>query len=207
MSAAQRRESGDDCARGWRHEQQSIAAALATFTRHLALRGQKKARARGGGERVALHGRGLEDSSSPAGAHQPVRRRAPRGAACQPGRARWGHRNGFRSAPWSPCWRRLCPSRLSTFLCRSRWARWLEVLRLINTVVPEQVIVPKITSQDVIPQRAVLRVPQVAEQLVTEPTPSFDDFELVEEEERLSIPSLPPHVCLVMFRRMDPSGQ
>ena len=60
----------------------------------------------------------------------------------------------------------------------------VEVLRLIDTVVPEQVIdVPKITSQDVIPQRAVLRVPQMAEQLVDEPMPSFDDFELVEEEE------------------------
>ena len=57
----------------------------------------------------------------------------------------------------------------------------VEVLRPLDTVFPEQVIdVPKITSQDVIPQRAVLRVPQMAEQLVTEPTPSFDDFELVE---------------------------
>ena len=46
----------------------------------------------------------------------------------------------------------------------------VEVLRLIDTVVPEQVIdVPKITSQDVIPQRAVLRVPQMAERLVDEP--------------------------------------
>ena len=48
----------------------------------------------------------------------------------------------------------------------------------------EQVIdVPKITSQDGIPQRAVLCVPQMAEQLVDEPVHSFDDFELVEEEE------------------------
>ena len=46
----------------------------------------------------------------------------------------------------------------------------VEVLRLIDTVVLEQLIdVPKITSQDVIPQRAVLRVPQMAEQLVDEP--------------------------------------
>ena len=62
----------------------------------------------------------------------------------------------------------------------------MEVLRLIDTVVPEQVIdVPKITLHDVIPQRAVLHVPQMAEQLVDEPMPSFDDFELVEvgEEE------------------------
>ena len=52
----------------------------------------------------------------------------------------------------------------------------------------EQVIdVPKITSQDVIPQRAVLRVPQMAEQLVAEPTPSFEVFEVEEEEEQPSV--------------------
>ena len=39
----------------------------------------------GGGERVALHGKGPEDSSFPAGALQPVRRRARREAACQRG--------------------------------------------------------------------------------------------------------------------------
>ena len=50
----------------------------------------------------------------------------------------------------------------------------VEVLRLLDTVVPEQVIeVPKITLHDVIPQRAV---PQMAEQSVDEPLPSFDDF-------------------------------
>ena len=47
----------------------------------------------------------------------------------------------------------------------------------------------KITSEDVIPQRSVLRVPQMAEQLVDEPMPSFDDFELVEEEEEEEQPS------------------
>ena len=57
----------------------------------------------------------------------------------------------------------------------------VEVLRPFDTLVPEQVFdVPKITSRDAIPQRAVLRVPQMAEQLVEEPVPSFDDFELVE---------------------------
>ena len=40
--------------------------------------------------------------------------------------------------------------------------------------------VPKITSQDIIPQRAVLRVPQMAEQLVDEPVPSFHEFMIVE---------------------------
>ena len=61
----------------------------------------------------------------------------------------------------------------------------VEVLKPCDTMVPEQVIdVPKITSTDVIPHRAVLRVPQKAEQLVDEPVPSFDDFELVQEEEK-----------------------
>ena len=54
----------------------------------------------------------------------------------------------------------------------------VEVLRPCDTVVPEQVIeAPKITLHDVIPQRAVLPMPQMAEQLVDDPVPSFDDFE------------------------------
>ena len=58
---------------------------------------------------------------------------------------------------------------------------------------PEQVIdVPRTTSTDVIPQRAVLRVPQMAEQLVDEPVPSFDDFELAEEEEEDEHPQVVP---------------
>ena len=77
----------------------------------------------------------------------------------------------------------------------------VKVLRLIDTVVPEQVIdVPKITSQDLIPQRAVLRVPQMAEQLVDKPVPSFDDFELVEEdEEEEDKEEEPPLVPQVQF--------
>ena len=42
---------------------------------------------RGGGERYEVHGQVPDDSSSPAGALQSVRRRARRRAACQPGRA------------------------------------------------------------------------------------------------------------------------
>ena len=56
----------------------------------------------------------------------------------------------------------------------------VEVLRPLDTVVPEQVIeAPKITLHDVIPLRAVLPVPQMAEQLVDEPIPSFDDSSLL----------------------------
>ena len=47
-----------------------------------------------------------------------------------------------------------------------------EVLKIVDNHVPEQVIdVPKITSHDVILQRVVLRVPQMAEQLVDVPVP------------------------------------
>ena len=49
LSAAQRRKQRR-LRSWWRHEQQSIAAALATYSHHSALRGQKTARARGGGE-------------------------------------------------------------------------------------------------------------------------------------------------------------
>ena len=68
---------------------------------------------RGGGERVELHGRGPEDSSSPAGALQPVRRRARR-----------GNRSGSRGTPWSllSTSSALLPwCRSSTLLCRRRW--------------------------------------------------------------------------------------
>ena len=100
-------------------------------------------------------------------------------------------RSGFSGTPWS---------RL-TIQCRSSRYSTVQVLRVIDTVVPEQVIdVPKITSQDVIPQRAVLRVPQMAEQLVDEPTPSFDDFELVEEEEEEDEQQQPSLVTESYFR-------
>ena len=45
----------------------------------------------------------------------------------------------------------------------------VDVLKIFNRGLAEQVIeVPKVTLQDVVPQRAVLRVPQLAEQLVPE---------------------------------------
>ena len=47
----------------------------------------------------------------------------------------------------------------------------VDVLKILEISVPEQVIdVPKINSQDYIPQRAVVRVPQLVEQLVEVPT-------------------------------------
>ena len=60
-------------------------------------------------------------------------------------------------------------------------------------MVPEQ----EITLHCVIPQGAVLPVPQMAEQLVDEPVPSFDDFELVEagEGEEEEHPQVVPGSC------------
>ena len=61
----------------------------------------------------------------------------------------------------------------------------VDVLRFFDTLCPVagQVIdVPKIILED-IPARRLCREPQLVEQLVDEPVPSFDDFDLVEEEE------------------------
>ena len=60
----------------------------------------------------------------------------------------------------------------------------VDVLRFFDTLCPvaEQVIdVPKIVLED-IPARRLCHEPQLVEQLVDEPLPSFDDFDLVEEE-------------------------
>ena len=87
-SGAAQRRRGRRLGAAWRHEQQSIAAALATFTQHSALRGQKTARAAEEGhedKHDAL--RRQKAPSSVAGALQLVQRRAWRGAACQLGRA------------------------------------------------------------------------------------------------------------------------
>ena len=48
----------------------------------------------------------------------------------------------------------------------------VDVLKIFDRGLTEQVIeVPKVTLQDVVPQHAVLRVPQLAEQLVDVPVP------------------------------------
>ena len=113
--------------------------------------------------------------------------KSPAGSGLPAWQSPWVHRSGSGSATWS-CSPTLpsCMVQLLDVPVPQPVGQLVEVLRLIDTVVPEQVVdMPKITSQDVIPQRAVLRVPQMAEQLVDEPVPSFDDFELVEvgEEE------------------------
>ena len=71
-----------------------------------------------------------------------------------------------------------------------------QLVEVLRPLVPEQVIAaPKITFHDAIPQRAVLPVTQMGEQLVDEPVPSFDDFELVEAgEEEEELPRMVPRM-------------
>ena len=116
----------------WRHEQQSIAASLATFQYHSSL-GLRKARVGRGGERVELHGRGPDDSSS-----QPVLFSLydeepggwrPASLVEPPGPQERG-----------PCSRRSCPSRLSMFLC-CRWLtnRWISC-RFLTSRCPSRLL-------------------------------------------------------------------
>ena len=165
---------------------------------HHSSRGQKKARA---GEEESELNQGPEDSSSPAGALQLVRRRARRRAVCQPGRA--GGAAGadpaaHRGAACGNCFYGADPRRSCAAVCGPAGGS----AQALRHQVPEQVIdMPKITSTDVIPQRAVLRVPQMSEQLADEPVPSFDDFELVqeEEEEEDEHPQVVPGLVFVML--------
>ena len=117
----------------------------------------------GGGERDEVHGQVPDDSSSPAGALQSVRRRARRRAACQPGTAAGAagadpaaHRGAAcRNSSHGADPRRSCAADTGLAARRARL-----------TTVPEQVIeVPKNLLEDV-HFRAVLRDPQLAEQLV-----------------------------------------
>ena len=117
--------------RSWlRHERMTVAVALAEMKHHTAPR-DRRWPGPGGGERVEPHGEVPEDSSSPTGALQLVRRRARREAACQPGRAAGAagadpaaHRGPMvqildAPVPQTVWWK--C-SGFSTPLCLSRWS-------------------------------------------------------------------------------------
>ena len=142
--------SSDNCACGGETSKQSIAAALTALQHHSAPQGQKK----------ASPGRTSPTSESSSA----VRRRARREAArqdCDPVRAAGviQRRTVEQPAEFAPMVQILDPPVPQSMV------QLVEVLRLFDTMVPEQVIdVPKITSQDVIPQRAALRVPQMAEE-------------------------------------------
>ena len=87
----------------WRHEQQTVAAVLATYQHHSAPRGPRTART-GGRARDELHGYAPEDAS-PQGSRPPCLG-VPRGATCTGTAA---HRAaGCRHSPSGPSSRRSC---------------------------------------------------------------------------------------------------
>ena len=101
-------------------------------------------------------------------------RRSPAGCGLPVWVSRQGHRNRFSGTPWTPHRHFLCPCRCSMFLCGRPVDQPADVLKNIDmsTTVEQVLDVPKNISQDSIPQRAALRVPQLAEQLVDVPLPS-----------------------------------
>ena len=176
LSAAQRRKQRR-LRSWWRHEQQSIAAALATFTHHSALRGQKTARA---GEEESEtkytakfrttpppHAAGTEyyelsdEDVVPARGSRPPCLGEPRGP-----QERDQLRTVEQIAVYAPMVQILdapVPQLVEQLP---------DVLRFFDrfATVPEQVIaVPKIFIESV-PPRAFLRATQLAEQLVEVPT-------------------------------------
>ena len=152
-SAAQRRR-GRRLRAAWRHEQQSIAAVLATFARHSALRGQKKARAGEGDFELSFTAK-IRKHPLP----QPVLFKLfdEEPAGCGPRLSlSLGRKNGSSGTSWSTS-RTLCVSlpwcRFLMYLCRRRWNQLPDVLQFFDTLMPdpEQVIeVPKILSEDVL---------------------------------------------------------
>ena len=154
----------------WRHEQQSIAAALATFQHHSS-RGQRKARA-GEEESEVRYTAAFWTTPPPEpelfdlfvepGGLRPTGLVEPRG-------------------PQERIQRHTAEQMIESFVpvpmldhdapVPQMVDQLVDMLKLFDNSVPEQVIdVPKI-SQDAIPQRTVLCEPQLAEQLVEVPTP------------------------------------
>ena len=202
MSAAQRQRQRR-LRSWWRHEQQSIAAALATSQHHSALRGQKKARA-GEGDFELNFAAKIRRHPPPQAAgtvYFPMDvDDVPAASGSRPDRLldvsgpqervqRRTTEQIVDCVPEVPLLDAPVPQMVDQLV---------EMLRPFDTVVPEQVIeAPKITFHDAIPQRAVLPEPQMQEQLVDEPVPSFDDFELVEageEEEEEEEEEEQPHM-------------
>ena len=222
MSAAQRRRQRR-LRSWWRHEQQSIAAALATSQRHLALRGQKKARAGEGDFELNFTAK--------------IRRHPPPQAAgtvyypmdVDDVPAAGGSRPDRLldvSGPQERVLRRTVEQNVE----RVRGVPVLdapvpqmvdqaaEVVRFFVSlpVVAEQAIeVPTIILEDPIPQRALLRAPQLAEQfgqtrlcsLLSEPQPPPPQQTPQTQTPSQPQPSQqpqPPHVrrrcaCLFLF--------
>ena len=173
--------------RQWlRHERLSVAMTLAESTHRAALRGQKKGRA-WEGVRVAVHGevpeallsqeRGTQhfsldddDSVPELGCSRPDRLYEVR------------PQEQVQQHPVDQIVDMVPALPILDVPVPLMGEQLVNVLRSFDTLCPlaEQVIdVPKIILED-IPARRFCREPQLVEQLVDEPVPSFDDFDLVE---------------------------
>ena len=87
------------------------------------------------------------------------------------GSRRSGRRSGFCGAPWSRTSNLCVGVPVLDAPVPQMVVHVVDVLRVFDRGPPEQVIeVPRVALRDVVPQRAVLRVPQSAEQLVDVPT-------------------------------------
>ena len=129
----------------WRHEQQSIAAALATFQHHSALRGQKMARA-GEEESELRYTAKVRKTPLPSRCSSACTKKSPAGCGLPAWQSRRGRRSGSSGAPWS----RTCSHGADPRCSVPQVVNQLvEVLRTFDTLVLEQVIVvPKITSRN-----------------------------------------------------------
>ena len=174
MSAAQRRRQRR-LRSWWRHEQQSIAAALATSQHHPALRGQKKARAGEGDfelnfaakirRHLPLQAAGtvyypMDVDDVPAATGSRPDRLLDVSGPQERVQRRTMEQIGD-SVPFLPSLDVPVPL---------MGEQLVEVYKLLDVMVPEQVIaVPKIFVGD-IPPRRLCREPQMVDQLVTVPT-------------------------------------
>ena len=162
FSCRPRQVDGDGAAkrrrlRRWRHEQQTVAAVLATYQHHSTPRGPRSART-GGGARDELHGYAPEDAPSqssrlpclgvPRGPHARVQRRTVQQIVD--------------AVPLVPLLDDPVPQMVDTVL---------EFFRALDLPVVEQVIaVPKISTDRVSQRLVERRLPQMVEQLVDVPT-------------------------------------
>ena len=185
----------------WRHEQQSVAMALSAAAHHSydkvaagakydGLRAQKTVSHGPGRLRTELHGdRGPEQ---PGKCSSSCLTKTPRG--CGPGFSQsLGRRNGSSGTPrstlsTSSAVRPWC--RFSTLLCRRRWnssQMCSSSSARLRPILEPVIEVPKIFLGDD-PMRAVLRDPQLAEQLVEVPTTVSYSWLQLRMEQTVDIP-------------------
>ena len=160
----------------WRHEQLSLQMLLATFQHHSAPRGQMTARS-GEGVRGEVYGQVPGAPPPQAAGTQYFAMDVDEVPAA-------GGSRPDRLAPVSGPQERVQRHFVKQLVEPVRGVPVLDapvpkmvdhlvdVLKIFDRSLTEQVVeVPKVTLQDVVPQRAVLRVPQLAEQLVDVPVP------------------------------------